>query len=104
MERNTHKNQIFIFWNNYVRSFTEYPPYYNIPHDNELAIKICYGLRPKIRCEIPQLLLNLMNKCLDTDPQNQPTASKLANTLNCFFMNLKNKKLNYICKFKILKI
>ena len=42
--------------------FTGYPPYHNIPHDFGLAIKICKGLRPKIRCEVPKLLLDQMNR------------------------------------------
>ncbi|CAG8791625.1 4530_t:CDS:2, partial [Cetraspora pellucida] len=46
--------------------FIGYPPYH-------LALKICKGLRPKIRCEIPQLLLDLINKCLDIESQNRPT-------------------------------
>ncbi|RIB21351.1 kinase-like domain-containing protein, partial [Gigaspora rosea] len=68
--------------------FTGYPPYHNISHDNELAIQICCGLRPKIRCKLPQLLLDLMNKCLDIEPQNRPTAKELFTTLNSFFTNL----------------
>ncbi|RIB20070.1 kinase-like domain-containing protein [Gigaspora rosea] len=44
--------------------FTEYPPYYNIPHDKDLAACICLGYRSKIRCEVPQLLLDLMNGML----------------------------------------
>ncbi|CAG8739372.1 2822_t:CDS:2, partial [Ambispora leptoticha] len=34
----------------------------NIPHDEELTIRIYYSLRPEIRCEVPQLLLNLLHK------------------------------------------
>ncbi|RIB18435.1 hypothetical protein C2G38_2184537 [Gigaspora rosea] len=68
--------------------FTGYQPYHNISHNKDLEIKICLGL-PKIRCEIPQLLLDLMNKCLDAEPQNRPTAEELANRLNQFFNDLK---------------
>ncbi|CAG8767630.1 19644_t:CDS:2, partial [Cetraspora pellucida] len=48
--------------------------------------------RPKIRCEVPQLLLDLMNKCIDAEPQNRPTAKELSNTLDRFFVDLKNEK------------
>ncbi|RIB08673.1 hypothetical protein C2G38_1877524, partial [Gigaspora rosea] len=61
--------------------FTRYSPYYDIPHDKDLATCICLGYRPKIRCEVPQLLLDLMNKCLDAEPKNRPTARELASIL-----------------------
>ncbi|CAB4392895.1 unnamed protein product [Rhizophagus irregularis] len=31
------------------------PPYYNIGHDENLAIKICQGLRPRFNINVPQL-------------------------------------------------
>ncbi|RIB17578.1 kinase-like domain-containing protein, partial [Gigaspora rosea] len=88
----TQKSDIYTFGIIISEVFTGYPPYYNIPHDNVLAIKICYSLRPKIRCKVPQLLLDLMNKCLDTEPQNRPTAKELGDTLHQFFKDLKNNK------------
>ncbi|CAG8455593.1 9643_t:CDS:2 [Cetraspora pellucida] len=54
--------------------------------------KLLDSYRPKIRCEVPQLFLDLMNKCLDAEPRNRPTAEELANTLNNFFRDLKNKR------------
>ncbi|RIB22982.1 kinase-like domain-containing protein [Gigaspora rosea] len=88
----TQKSDIYSFGIIMSEVFTGYPPYHDIPHDKDLAIRICLGYRPKIRCEVPQLLLDLINKCLDADPQNRPTASELADTLNKFFINLKNKE------------
>ncbi|RIB25587.1 hypothetical protein C2G38_2066969, partial [Gigaspora rosea] len=61
--------------------FTGYPPYHDIPHDFSLVTQICLGRRPEIRCKVPQLLLDLMNKCLDAEPQNRPTAKALADKL-----------------------
>ncbi|RHZ87132.1 hypothetical protein Glove_40g76 [Diversispora epigaea] len=40
--------------------FTSYSPYYNVPHDANLVMGICKGLKPEIKCEIPQLLKDLM--------------------------------------------
>ncbi|RIB08217.1 hypothetical protein C2G38_2111672 [Gigaspora rosea] len=72
--------------------FTGYPPYHDIPHDHNLIIKIYNGYRPKIRCKVPQLLLDLMKKCLDRDPQSRPTAKALVHELIQFYKDLKNKE------------
>ncbi|RIB07384.1 hypothetical protein C2G38_2214603 [Gigaspora rosea] len=65
--------------------FIEYLPYHDILHNEDPAICICLDYRPTIKCEVPQLLLDLMNKCLDAKPQNRPTVEELANTLGQFF-------------------
>ncbi|RIB11205.1 kinase-like domain-containing protein [Gigaspora rosea] len=78
--------------------FTGYPPYYNFSHDNKLATKICYGLRPKIRYEVPQLLLDLMNECLDAEPQNRSTAKEIDDTL---VQNIKGLDKNFITYYQV---
>ncbi|RIB11331.1 kinase-like domain-containing protein [Gigaspora rosea] len=77
----TQKSDIYSFGIIMSEVFTGYPPYHDIPHNEDLAIQVCLGHRPKIRCEVPQLLLDLMNKCLDAKPQTQPTAKELRNML-----------------------
>ena len=52
-------------------------PYNDIPHDQNLAVKICNGLRPKISEDTPKLLANLIMKCWDAKPENRPTAKEL---------------------------
>ncbi|RIB13266.1 kinase-like domain-containing protein, partial [Gigaspora rosea] len=88
----TEKSDIYSFGVIMSEIFTGYPPYYNITHDDNLATSICLGLRPIIRCQVPQLLLDLMSKCLDAEPQNRPTADKIVNTLNQFYKDLNNEK------------
>ncbi|RIB09450.1 kinase-like domain-containing protein [Gigaspora rosea] len=56
-----------------------------------LATQICQGRRPEIRCEVPQSLLDLMNKCLDAEPQSRPTARALENILVEFCHDLENE-------------
>ncbi|RIB20072.1 kinase-like domain-containing protein, partial [Gigaspora rosea] len=73
----TQKSDIYSFGIIMSEVFTGYPPYHDIPHNEDLATRICLGYRPKIKCEVPQLLLNLMNKCLDVEPRNRPTAEEL---------------------------
>ncbi|RIB19250.1 kinase-like domain-containing protein, partial [Gigaspora rosea] len=92
----TKKSDIYSFGIIMSEVFTGYPPYHDIPHNEDLAIKICLGHRPKIRCKVPQLFLDLMNntsvayafaktKCLDAEPRNRPTAGKFGYMLDCFF-------------------
>ncbi|RIB15839.1 kinase-like domain-containing protein, partial [Gigaspora rosea] len=76
-EKYTMKSDIYSFGIIMSEVFTGYPPYHGIPHDFSLATQICLGHRPEIRCEVPQSLLVLMNKCLDAEPQNRPTAKAL---------------------------
>ncbi|RHZ58666.1 hypothetical protein Glove_372g107 [Diversispora epigaea] len=37
-----------------------FPPYPDIPHDKDLAMKICNGLRPKILFHIPKLITRMI--------------------------------------------
>jgi serine/threonine protein kinase len=57
------------------------PPYYNISHDENLAIKICHGLRPKFNIKVPQLFVHLIKRCLDADPLNRPIAKEIKDIL-----------------------
>ena len=52
-------------------------PYHDIPHDEFLAIKICQGLRPTSNYKIPQLILDIIQECLDADPLKRPKADEL---------------------------
>jgi serine/threonine protein kinase len=76
---------------------TGHPPYHNIPHDNNLGLRICLGLRPEIECEVPNLLLDIISKCLDKEPKNRPTALNLRYVLRKCLYNLKYK--NDVSKF-----
>ncbi|RIB02148.1 kinase-like domain-containing protein, partial [Gigaspora rosea] len=83
-EKYTMKSDIYSFGIIMSEVFTGYPPYHDIPHDFSLATQICLGHRPEIRCEVPQTLLDLMNKCLDAELQNRPTAEALEDMLEQF--------------------
>ncbi|RIB13615.1 kinase-like domain-containing protein [Gigaspora rosea] len=60
-------------------------PWYDRPHDFELARLICHeGLRPDIDeliKDIPNLYRELMERCWDPNPSNRPTALELNNLL-----------------------
>ncbi|RIB10545.1 kinase-like domain-containing protein, partial [Gigaspora rosea] len=89
-EKYTMKSDIYSFGIIMSEAFTGYPPYHDIPHDFSLATQICLGHRPEIRCEVPQSLLDLMNKCLDAEPQNRPTAEVLVDMLDQFYYDLRD--------------
>jgi len=61
--------------------------------DGQLAYKICQGLRPNFaNVQIPKLLEDLINQCLDADPLKRPAASKLFKIVNAWQDEIKSKK------------
>src|SRR5436853_1556629 len=61
---------------------TGLPPYHDIGHEEHLAIKVCQGLRPKSNYKIPQLILDIIQKCWDADPSKRPKADELYKLFN----------------------
>ncbi|RIA91595.1 kinase-like domain-containing protein [Glomus cerebriforme] len=57
------------------------PPYHDVGHDQNLALKICQGLRPRFDIKVPQLIVHLIKRCLDANQLNRPTASEIKNIL-----------------------
>ncbi|RHZ84298.1 hypothetical protein Glove_84g27 [Diversispora epigaea] len=89
----TQASDIYSFGMIMYEVFTSYPPYYNIPHDEKLVISICNGHKPEIKCEIPQLLKDLMEKCWDTDPSNRPKAIELKSQLREYYKYNNNSEI-----------
>ena len=74
------------------------PAFNNIPHDFNLSLNICQGLRPVI-VEVPNIFDNaeeqkifedkeveyaeLMKRCWDPDPNKRPTAEDLIERFKC---------------------
>uniref|UniRef100_U9TVH6 Protein kinase domain-containing protein n=1 Tax=Rhizophagus irregularis (strain DAOM 181602 / DAOM 197198 / MUCL 43194) TaxID=747089 RepID=U9TVH6_RHIID len=57
------------------------PPYYDLGHDKNLAIKICQGLRPRFNIKVPQLIVHLIKRCLDANPSERPITKEINNIL-----------------------
>uniref|UniRef100_U9T742 Protein kinase domain-containing protein n=1 Tax=Rhizophagus irregularis (strain DAOM 181602 / DAOM 197198 / MUCL 43194) TaxID=747089 RepID=U9T742_RHIID len=57
------------------------PPYHDLKHDNNLAIKICKGLRPRFNIKVPQLIVHLIKRCLDANPSERPITKEINNIL-----------------------
>ncbi|RHZ76072.1 hypothetical protein Glove_206g16 [Diversispora epigaea] len=60
---------------------TGFPPYPDIPHDEDLAIKICNGLRPKIPFHTPKLITRTIMRCWDARVTYRPTFKELSEEL-----------------------
>ncbi|RHZ84354.1 hypothetical protein Glove_83g93 [Diversispora epigaea] len=73
----TQASDIYSFGMVILEVLTSYPPYFNIPHNANLVMKICNGLKPEIKCEIPQFLKEIMERCWNFEPFNRPTAEEL---------------------------
>ena len=61
--------------------FSGLPPYHDVSHDKNLAMKICLGFRPRFNIKVPQLIVHLIKSCLDANPLNRPTALELSDIL-----------------------
>ncbi|CAG8750946.1 20740_t:CDS:2, partial [Dentiscutata erythropus] len=46
----------------------ELSPYYNIPYDHNLEIKICNSLRPEFPNQTPEFILQIISCCWDAEP------------------------------------
>ncbi|RHZ80138.1 hypothetical protein Glove_139g381 [Diversispora epigaea] len=66
-------------------AFTGFQPYPDVPHDNELALKICNGLRPKIPFHIPKLIIQVIMRCWDAQITCQPTFTELHRELAKYY-------------------
>jgi serine/threonine protein kinase len=60
------------------------PAFNNRPHDFNLSLDICKGLRPKIIEGTLPVYARLMKRCWDSDPNNRPTAYELLEILSCW--------------------
>jgi len=80
----TQASDIYSFGIMAYEMLSSLPPYYDVAHDLDLALKICdeiHPLRPQFNIKIPQLLGKLIKKCWNADPTKRPTAQELERTL-----------------------
>ncbi|RIA90192.1 kinase-like domain-containing protein [Glomus cerebriforme] len=73
----TQESDIYGFGIILYEVINKLPPYYNMAHEEFLAIKICQGLRPRFNIKIPQLIYDIYKQCVDADPLKRPTAEFL---------------------------
>ncbi|RHZ74810.1 hypothetical protein Glove_219g60 [Diversispora epigaea] len=68
---------------------TGFPPYSDMPHDKDLAMKICNGLRPKIPFHIPKLITRIIMRCWDARVTHRPTSEELDGELWKYYCDYK---------------
>ncbi|CAB4441459.1 unnamed protein product [Rhizophagus irregularis] len=67
---------------------TEKQPFANRAHDGLLALDICKGIRPEINELIaPKCYIDLMKKCLDSNPINRPNVAEVEELIKQFYSN-----------------
>ncbi|RHZ74102.1 hypothetical protein Glove_227g137 [Diversispora epigaea] len=66
---------------------TGFPPYPDIPHDKDLAIKICNGLRPKIPFHTPKFITRIIMRCWDARVIHRPTFNELYSELKKYYLD-----------------
>ncbi|RHZ89615.1 hypothetical protein Glove_13g175 [Diversispora epigaea] len=86
---------------------TGFPPYPDIPHDKNLAMKICNGLRPKISFHTPKLITRTIMRCWDARVTHRPTFKELSVELwkyykdyDDYFYGGKNKDSEIVIQIK----
>ncbi|RIA86739.1 kinase-like domain-containing protein [Glomus cerebriforme] len=66
-------------------------PFSNCAHDECLALDICNGRKPEINeQEVPKCYIDLMNKCLDLNPNNRPDINEIDKLISSFIKLYKN--------------
>ncbi|RHZ43776.1 hypothetical protein Glove_856g52 [Diversispora epigaea] len=75
-----------------------FPPYPDIPHDKDLAMKICNGLRPKIPFHIPKLITRMIMRCWDARVTHRLTFKEL--NYDDYFRKVKNKDSEIVIQIK----
>ncbi|GBB83873.1 hypothetical protein RclHR1_10530006 [Rhizophagus clarus] len=78
----TKASDIYSFGIIMYELFSGLPPYHDVGHDINLAMKICQGLRPRFTIKVPQLIVQLIKRCLDSNPLNRPTAEEIDSILH----------------------
>jgi len=78
----TFASDVYSFGIIMVEVSTGKPPYGSVPHDEKLALAICNGLRPRVAKGTPQCYIDLVNQCLDADPEKRPSTYELLDMIS----------------------
>ncbi|RHZ61221.1 hypothetical protein Glove_349g97 [Diversispora epigaea] len=84
-EEYTKASDVYSFGIIAYEMVTGFPPYPDIPHDKDLAMKVCNGLRPKIPFHIPKLITRTIMRCWDARVTHRPTFEELRHELKKYY-------------------
>jgi serine/threonine protein kinase len=78
-------------------------PFDNCAHNYNLIVDICKGVRPELNeLEAPKSYINLMEKCLDLNPNNRPNVNELCQSL--YSITLNNSEIEKAENYRILHL
>ena len=92
----TFASDVYSFGIIMIEISTGKPPYGSVPHDGKLALAICNGLRPRVAKGTPQCYIDLVNQCLDANPEKRPSIYELWKIINNWIRDPNNDKA--LCK------
>ncbi|CAG8644108.1 3372_t:CDS:2 [Acaulospora morrowiae] len=73
------------------------PPFYNRPHNTDLALKITQGFRPEINKNItPLFVIDLIERCWSQNPEDRPQAKELQKYLSDWHLHSKSESFHEI--------
>src|SRR5437763_10566367 len=98
----TFASDIYSFGIIMVEVSTGKPPYGSVSHDEKLALAICNGLRPRVVKGTPQCYIDVVNQCLDANPEKRPSAIKLQNIIYNWRYNKNGLSKEFIDADKII--
>ncbi|CAG8734169.1 1713_t:CDS:2, partial [Dentiscutata heterogama] len=75
-------------------------PFYGYPFDSILVLDICRGLRPEFSEKTPECYIKLAKQCMDSDPNNRPSAKDISSKLSERRMIITNPSISYILLMK----
>ncbi|RHZ86455.1 hypothetical protein Glove_50g39 [Diversispora epigaea] len=84
-EEYTKASDIYSFGIIAYEIITGFPPYPDVPHDKDLAMRICNGLRPKIPFHTPKLITRTIMRCWDARVTLRPTFEELYDELREYY-------------------
>ncbi|CAG8636433.1 14083_t:CDS:2 [Dentiscutata erythropus] len=76
---------------------TGIPPFSNRPHNYDLAIGICDGIRPPFIEGTPKSFTTLVERCWDSDPMNRPSAKHITEMLFRWHFSLEQGRSTDVC-------
>src|SRR5687768_12324924 len=97
----TQKSDIYSFGILMSETSTHQQPFKDQPHDLDLALKICGGLRPSFSDNTPECYIRLAYKCMDADPEKRPTADEILKIITFWKDAFGTVGINGILKHKL---